>query len=358
MTAPGVVLKVDTFGVTPVTNKPITRFTWTTINKMEIQVISYGAIITSIKVPDKYGNVDDIALGFDSIEGYQKNQGAYIGATMGRISNRTIDGLFTLEGTNYTLTKNVDGHHLHGGFKGFDQANWDHHVEGTKVTLSYLSIDGEEGAPGSVITNLNCDVTPDNIFIVSIMSTTTKPTPINLTNHSYFNLAGHDAGAVELNDHVVTINADKYTEATSRFVTTGNLIPVVDTLYDFRTPKQLKELLLKINGGYGYDINYCVNKGDDQGLTFVSRVVHPKSGRAMEVYSDQPGVQWYTSNNLPDPATPMLGKGGRPYAKHGAFCFETQNWPNAINYKNFPNSVLYPGKKYIHHFEYRYTIQN
>lgn len=361
-------LKIDSFGVMAAApgdsgnaNLSITRFTWKTRNNMQVQVITYGATITSIKVPDRHGNAADVVLGFDSMEGYQQSNNPYFGATVGRVANRTAGGAFTLGGINYTLSQNRPPNHLHGGFRGFDKVNWDYHVEGSKVILSYLSNDGEEGYPGSVLTNLTYQVTADNIIKVFMESITTKPTPLNLTNHSYFNLAGHESGPSEIYDHVITINADKYTPSSETMITTGQILPVGDTLFDLRVPRVLLDLLKQVPSN-GYNSNFCVTKGADQSVAFVSRVVHPKSGRSMEIYSDQPGVQFYTANFLPNPSTegysPLYGKSGAPYVRHGAFCLETQNLPNAVNYKNFPNSILYPGKKYTHNVEYKFASQN
>jgi len=240
---------------------------------------------------------------------------------------------------------------LHGGEAGFDKRIWDAYVHGSEVTFSYLSRDGEEGYPGDVLAQVTFQLTSENTLLMKYQATTTKPTPICLTNHSHFNLGGHEEGNRKLEGHVVQLNASKYTPLDAGLITTGEIKNVSETLlYDLQTPKDLKGLLEKFPPGpNGYDINFCVNQNEKTGETmnFVGRVTHTKSKLAMEVRSDQPGVQFYTCNFMPDPSNgeePMKGKN----FKHGGFALETQNYPNAINWPNFPNAVLNPGEVYVH----------
>lgn len=266
----------------------------------------------------------------------------YFGATIGRVANRIGYGRITIDGVQYNLSTNLGKHQLHGGFVGFDKVLWNHYVDGAKVVLSYKSADGEEGFPGDVIVNVTFELTTDNKFTIDYKATTTKSTFVNLTNHSYFNLAGHNKGAGELYKHVVSINADRITEVDNDAIPTGNLLPVAGTIFDLQIPKILGNVINDVPTFGGYDHNFCVNQASEQGDTFVARVYHPDSGRVMEVYSNQPGVQFYTSNSIPeDPKfykgdakslKRLVGKDNTNYYKHSALCLETQNYPDAINH--------------------------
>ncbi|XP_023014433.2 galactose mutarotase [Leptinotarsa decemlineata] len=343
----------------------VRRFTWRNSNSVTVQVITYGATITSIKIPGKNGHVDDIVMGFNDMEGYLNRLNPYFGATVGRVANRVGYARIEIDGTTYNVTANLGLHQLHGGLRGFDKVNWDHYVNGTKVVLSYLSRDNEEGYPGDVLVNVSFELTNMNEFLVDFTATSTKPTFVNLTNHSYFNLAGHNKGAGELYKHVVSINADYTTDVDDNSIPSGKLLPVAETIFDLRIPRVLGDVIHKIPGYDGYDHNFCINKGSKQEITFIARAVHPPTGRALEIYSNQPGVQFYCSNSIPeDPKNfkgdkskleTLVGKDGN-YYKHGAFCFETQNWPDAINHKNFPPAVLYPGQKYHHSVIYKFFV--
>ncbi|CAH1119122.1 unnamed protein product [Phaedon cochleariae] len=343
----------------------VRRFTWRNSNGVCVQVITYGATITSIKLPGKNGEIDDIVMGFKDMEGYLNRLNPYFGATVGRVANRVGYARITIDDITYNVTANLGQHQLHGGLKGFDKVNWNYYVKDTKVVLSYLSVDLEEGYPGDVLVNVSFELSNSNEFLVDFKATTTKPTFVNLTNHSYFNLAGHNKGAEELYKHVIAINADHTTDVDENSIPSGKILPVRGTIFDLRTPKVLGDVIHKIPGYDGYDHNFCVNKATDQEMTFVASAVHPPSGRALEVYSNQPGVQFYCSNSIPedpkkyrgDPAKleRLVGKDGA-YYKHGAFCFETQNWPDAVNHTDFPPAVLYPGKEYHHKVVYKFFV--
>ncbi|CAG9759751.1 unnamed protein product [Ceutorhynchus assimilis] len=344
----------------------VRRFTWRNSSGVSVQVITYGATITSIKMPDKNGTSDDIVMGFDDIKGYLNPLNPYFGATVGRVANRIGYARITIDEHTYNVTANLGEHTLHGGLKGFDKVNWNHYVDGNKLSLSYLSKDLEEGFPGDVITTVTYELTSDNRFVFDFKSTSSKPTFVNLTNHSYFNLGGHDAGAEQVYKHLISINADYTTDVDNNSIPSGKLLSVANTAFDLRVPIVLGEKINKIPGYLGYDHNFCVTKGSSQENRFIARAVHPPTGRSLEIYSNQPGVQFYTGNHIPENPTffkgdsnkleRLTGKGGSKYYKHGSFCFETQNYPDAVNHKNFPPAVLYPGELYHHTVEYRLSV--
>lgn len=367
----GVELEENEFGL--FTNKStgqsssVRKFTWRNNNNITVQVISYGATITAIKIPDKNGTVEDVVMGFNDMQGYLNPLNPYFGATVGRVANRIGYSKISIDGKEYNVSANLGQHQLHGGFKGFDKVNWDCYTTGTKVVMSYDSPDKEEGFPGNLLVNVSFQLNDRNEFCIDFRATTTKPTFVNLTNHSYFNLAGHNRGAEELYKHVITINADQTTDVDENSIPSGKLLPVADTIFDLQVPKVLGDVIHNIPGYSGYDHNFCVNKGTDQGNTFVAKVYHPPTGRVLEVYSNQPGVQFYTSNSIPQNPKDYKGDAsklqklegkGYTYYKHGALCLETQNWPDAINHTNFPKAALYPGETYKHTCTYKFWIKS
>lgn len=341
------------------TSEIVRRFTMTNQNGMTVQIITYGGIITSIQVPDRNGEVDDVVLGYDSMLGYLDERNPYFGALVGRVANRIRDGKFKIGLQEYNVSQNRPGFTLHGGYQGFDKKLWESHVEGSKLTLSYLSNDGEEGFPGTLLTHATYQLTPLNELILEIKATTTKPTPVNIAGHSYFNLAGHGSASKGLLEHHVSINADKFTVYDKYSIPTGEIKEVLGTYLDLRVPKLLSEAL-PLAPAPGFDNNLCVSKAAEGEMNFVASVKHPESGRVLDVFSNQPGVQFYTSNFLPESDVPedekIRGKEGVPYEKWGALCLETQNYPDAVNHDNFPDSVLIPGKEYFHRVVYRFGI--
>ncbi|XP_053616504.1 galactose mutarotase [Plodia interpunctella] len=347
-----VVLTKEPFGTFE--GEPVTRFTWKTANGLSVSVISYGAIIQSIKVPDRNGAVKDVVLGFDDLQSYTTRNTPHLGAAIGRCANRIGKATFDIDGVSYKLAKNIGENHLHGGIRSFDKVNWKSNKNGQKVTFSYLSKDGEEGYPGDLLTNITYELLDDGNFHVEYLATTTKKTIVNLTNHSYFNLAGHDAGAQELYNHVVTINADRITETDADSIPTGKLVAVGGTAYDLRVPSRLAHVMEKKPGLF--DDNFCVTSFGNKDLNFVSRVEHP-CGRSLEIYCNQPGVQFYTANFLPAPSdSALVGKSGEGYRRHGAFCLETQIYPDAVHHDNFPSPVLVPGELYKHVVVYKFGV--
>lgn len=284
-------------------------------------------------------------MGFDTLEEYFNPKNPYFGALVGRVANRIGNANFELNGRRYDLAKNINGqHHLHGGLVGFDKFNWKGYVEDTTVTLTHINPDMFEGYPGDVMSQCKCQLTEDNRFVMEIQSMSSEETPLNLTNHSYFNLAGHGAGRAELLRHFITINADRITETDPvHSIPTGKLLPVKNTPFDLRVHKEIGPEMAKLSNGF--DDNFCVTKATQQGMAFVARVSHPESGRSIEVYSDLPGVQLYTSNYLPmENELPLLGKARLPYERQGALCLETQLFPDAVHHPHFPTSIVKPGE--------------
>ncbi|KAJ8728730.1 hypothetical protein PYW07_006426 [Mythimna separata] len=348
-------LVVEDFGVYK--EKPVKRFTWRTTGGSEIAVISYGAIVQSIKIPDKLGVKADLVLGFDDLDGYVNCNTPYLGATIGRCANRIGNATFEIDGKTYNVAKNQGKDHLHGGIIGFDKVVWDHTIVGSKVVFSYFSKDMEEGYPGDLVTTVTYEVTDDNKLLVDFKASTTKKTVVNLTNHSYFNLAGHDGGAEELYKHYVYINADKITKTDSSSIPTGGFSAVQNTPFDFTVQKKLGDAMA--GGGNLFDDNFCIETLGKQVLTLAASVTHPPSGRLLEIHTDQPGVQFYTANSLPAPTeSALIGKNGVGYRRHGAFCLETQTYPDAVHHSNFPTAILVPGELYLHRVVYKFGVIN
>lgn len=332
----------------------VKKFTLTNSASQEVDIITYGATITGIRIPDNNGKIDDVVLGFDNIAGYLSSENPYFGATVGRVANRIAKGRFRVDGIEYQVSRNIGENSLHGGTKGWSYKVWNATIEKDSVVMTLFSEDGDEGYPGAVIASAAFRLSQNGELHIEMKSFTTKPTPINLTNHAYFNLAGHGTSYRELYNHRITLNADRWTVTDSDSIPTGEIGSVKDSIMDLRHPTVIGDVINKVPGG-GYDYNFCLpeecNKTNEN--KFVAEVVHPSSGRYMKVYSNQPGVQFYTANFLPNAnTTGILGKNGQRYFRHGALCLETQNYPDAINHENFPNSVLRPGELYLHTVSY------
>ena len=312
---------------------------------VEITAISYGAIITSIRVPDRRGAIADVALGFDTLDGYLKDY-PYFGAVVGRYGNRIGKATFTLDGKVYKLAANNGPNHLHGGVRGFDKYVWKAEVLSgvTGVAFTRTSPDGEEGYPGTVQARVSYVLNDANELSIEYRATTDKATPINLTQHSYFNLAGHNAGSIV--DHELMLAADRYTPVDSTLIPTGELAPVAGTPFDFRTPTRIGARIddphPQIKFGMGYDHNWVINRTGD-GLQLAARVFEPKSGRTLEVQTTEPGVQFYTGNFLDGS---NKGKGGAVYNRRNGLCLETQHFPDSPNHPSFPTTIVKPGQTY------------
>jgi aldose 1-epimerase len=331
----------ETFGQTP-DGQSVILYTLKNPKGITVKVMNYGATLVSLAMPDKNGNLSDIALGFDTLDGYFKDH-PYFGVTVGRYANRIGKAKFTLDGIVYKLAANNGQNHLHGGIKGFDKVVWkadDVKADSNTATVkfSYISKDGEEGYPG----NLSCSVTytlsKDNELKLNYEAQTDKTTIVNLTNHTYWNLAGQ--GKSDILGHELMLNADKYTPVDEGLIPTGEIKSVNDSPMDFTKPMAVGSRIEKVPGGY--DHNYVLNSGGGR-LTLAARVNEPASGRVMEIYTTEPGIQFYSGNFLDGSIT---GKGGKVYKKHYGFCLETQHFPDSPNKPNFPSVILKPGEKY------------
>jgi aldose 1-epimerase len=326
---------------------------WLTSSALSIAVTPFGGRICCILAPDKKGSVADVALGFRTTDEYKRTNN-YYGAIIGRAANRICKGAFQLEGTPYTLTINNPPNHLHGGPLGFHNRTW-HVVEATNSTirLRYTSPHLEEGYPGTLTVETLYSLI-DSEFTIEYTATTDATTVVNLSHHSFFNLAGEDAGDVL--QHEVEINANYFTPVTNTLIPTGTLQPVNDTPFDFKNPKSIglhintaDEQLLR---GRGYDHNFVLNKGVDV-LAFAARVTEPLSGRTLEVYTTAPGIQFYTGNFLDGSD---IGKSGKSYQMRTAFCLEPQHFPDSVNQPGFPSIVLHPSQTYTQKSMYRFGI--
>jgi aldose 1-epimerase len=321
-------------------------YTITNRNGLTAKLTTYGATLTELLVPDKTGTPGNIVLGYDSIEPYLAGV-PYFGCTVGRVGNRIAKGTFTLNGKTYKLATNNGPNHLHGGLKGFDKVVWKAEVwpsnDGQAVKFSYRSPDGEEGYPGNLEATVVYTLTDANELRIDYTATTDKATPVNLTNHSYFNLAGDGAGTIL--DHVLTIAADEMTPVDDTLIPTGKLAPVKGTVFDFTLPTAIGARIAKvpIAPPIGYDHNYVLRKAESGGLTLAARVTEPTSGRVMEVRTTEPGIQFYSGNFLDGT---LKNRKGVPYEKHAAFCLETQHFPDSVNHPNFPSTILEPGQTY------------
>ena len=333
----------------------------TNANGVTAKIITYGGILTELRVPDKAGKFADVVLGFDNLDGYLKGH-PFFGANAGRVANRVAGGKFTLDGKEYTLAKNNGPNALHGGEKGFDKKVWkvERHVNGPDfvgVRLSYLSKDGEEGYPGNLQAYVTYSLTDQNGLRIEYEATTDKATPVNLAHHSYFNLGGHDSGTIL--DHLLQLDADKFTPTDDTLIPTGELKAVEGTPLDFRKPAAIGQRIGELKGKGadnpgGYDHNLVLNGGETKEPRKVGSLKDPKSGRVMELLTTEPGVQFYTGNFL---SGKDKGKGGAAYQKHQALCLEAQHFPDSVNKPNFPSTILKPGQTYKQTTIYRFKAE-
>jgi aldose 1-epimerase len=340
-----------------VDGKQVTLFTLTNKHGLELKVLSYGGIITEFRVPDRNGKLDDIVLGFDDLESYREKT-PYFGAVVGRIANRISGARFSLDGKEYQLAANDGKNSLHGGRKGWDKVVWDAAAfdtpAGPVVQLSYTSKDGEEGFPGTVNARNTYTLTHDNELKVEMEATTDRTTIVNMAHHTYWNLAGQASGTVV--DQEMQIDADEYTPVDPELKTqNGRVEPVAGTPFDFRTTKPLgKDLKATGTDPLGFDTNWVV-RGEPNALRRVLRAKDPKSGRVLTLQADQPGVQLYTGNYLDGS---LSGKGGVHYPQYGAFCVETQKFPNAINVPAWrAQVVLEPGQVYVSTMIHTFSVE-
>jgi aldose 1-epimerase len=314
----------------------------------EVGILTYGGVIRTLKTADRAGMLDDIVLGFDTLALYEEKS-PFFGTLVGRYGNRIANGRFTLDGQTYSLAKNNGPNHLHGGNKGWDKAVWIpaepfQNATGVGIALSHTSADGDEGYPGTVKAVVTYTLTESNELVIDYQATTDKPTVVNLTQHSYFNLAG--VNAQDVLGHELMLNADSYTPVDAGLIPLGQIAPVAGTPFDFKTSTaigaRINDKHEQIARGNGYDHNFVLNRTGD-GLSLAARVVEPTTGRTMTVSTTEPGVQFYTGNFLDGTLT---GKAGRVYGRRAGLCLETQHYPDSPNQPNFPSTVLRPGQEY------------
>jgi aldose 1-epimerase len=320
---------------------------WTLRNgRIEVDVTDHGATLVAVRAPDRAGQLADVVLGFDSVEGYQSDRNQYFGCTTGRVCNRIAKGLFVLDGYAYRLATNNGSNHLHGGAeRSFDKVHWDGtpfaDATGAGVVLHYVSRDGEEGYPGRLDVTVTYRVPADAAALeISYAATTDRRTPVNLTNHAYWNLAGE--GSPSILEHELWLDAEAYTPVDDTLIPTGAIAPVAGTPLDFRraTPIGRRVEELTATPTLGYDHNFVLARGT--GLRPVARLREPRSGRTLEVRTTEPGLQVYSGNFLHGQA----GKGGKPYAHRSGLCLETQHYPDSVNRPSFPSTILAPGQRY------------
>ncbi len=348
--------------------QPVELYTLTGHGGIIAKVTSYGAMLTELHAPDRHGKMADVVLGFDTLEGYLKGHPVF-GCTTGRYANRIAKGQFTLDGQTYKLATNNGPNHLHGGLKGFDKKVWKATIQvsalGPSVRFEYTSPDGEEGYPGNLKMSVAYTLAAGGELWISYQATTDKPTIINLTNHSYFNLAG--AGSGDILKHELRINADHFTPTDPTDIPLGEIKPVAGTVWDFTKPQTVGarfaalKALLPPNAPGGYDHNYVLNRpttghelSDKLTRAFCAELYEPSSGRVMTIHTTEPGVQLYTGNYL-DGKT--VGKGGKAYPKHGALCLETQHFPDSPNQPKFPTTVLRPREVYSQTTVHRFSVR-
>jgi aldose 1-epimerase len=342
----GATVTVAPFGRTP-DGKDVEVYTLTNGRGMQVRAITYGAIILAIRVPDRSGRLEDVTLGYDSLQGYLTTS-PYFGAVVGRYANRIARGRFTLEGRTYQLATNNGPNHLHGGVKGFDKLVWgaESFQRGGTVGVKFglISPDGDEGYPGTLRVHVTYTLTPRNELVVDYAATTDRPTPVNLSQHSYFNLAGEGDG--DILGHVLTINADRFTPVDSTLIPTGELASVAGTPFDFRTPTAIGARIgqadPQLKYGKGYDHNFVL-KRSGPGLVHAVHVLEPKSGRTLDISTTEPGVQFYSGNFLDGTIT---GKSGQVYRHRSGLVLETQHFPDSPNHPRFPSTILRPGQEY------------
>jgi aldose 1-epimerase len=330
----------------------ITQFTLANANGVVAKILDFGGIVTALHAPDRHGQFADVVLGFDTLEPYLGDS-AYFGALVGRYGNRIAGGRFTLDGREFTLPLNNGEHHLHGGTPGFDKVKWTATVDGASLRLDYRSHDGEQGYPGNLDASVTYTLTDADELVVRFRAVTDKPTPVNLTQHSYFNLAGEG----DILNHVLTIDADAFVAIDAGSIPLGAPAPVTGTPFDFRTPRPIGERIAQpdkqLRHGLGYDHNFVLNKPGAGAMTRAARVCEPHSGRVLELFTEEPGVQFYSGNFLDGS---LEGK-GRSYGQRSGFCLEPQHYPDSPNQPQFPNTILRPGEVYRTESRYRFSVE-
>jgi aldose 1-epimerase len=334
---------------------PVEQYVLRNARGTVMKVITYGATMTDLIVADKNGRPASVVLGFDRLDGYLGDE-PYFGATIGRVGNRIGGATFALNGQTYKLAANNGPNTLHGGLKGFDKVVWraqpHPNANEPSVTFTYLSKDGEEGFPGNLSVSVTYTLTAQDEVRLDYEATTDKATPVNLTNHAYFNLAGEASGTIL--DHVLMLAADQYTPVNDALIPTGRIVPVRGTPFDFTTPTAIGARIDKVPGAPpgGYDHNYVLRP--HTGLSLAATLRDPKSGRVLEVETTEPGIQFYSGNFLDGT---IRGRSGVPYVKHAALCLETQHFPDSVHRPNFPSTILQPGQRFTSRTVYRFKTE-
>jgi aldose 1-epimerase len=343
---------------TTVNGRPVSLYTLASGNGVTLQATNYGLRVVALWTPDRNGNDEDVAVGYKNIEEYLHNPGErFLGPVVGRYANRIARGTFRLDGVEYRLPQNNNGQTLHGGINGLDKVVWDVDSVGAHtVRFSYRSPDGEEGFPGTLHITVDYTLTPDNEFIITYAAETDRPTVVNLSNHAFFNLKGEGNGTIT--DHLLTIRADATTPVDSLLIPTGEVAPVDGTPFDFRSATAIGARIHdnhpQLINGRGYDHNWVLNRHTETEVEWAVTVYEPHSGRIMEVYTDQPGLQFYSGNFFDGKAN---GKSGKPIGFREALALETQKFPDSPNHPHFPSTRLNPGEVYRHTCVYKFSFQ-
>jgi len=326
----------------------ILQYTLSNANGMIVKIINYGGTITNVLVPAENGQLADVVLGFDTPEEYKQKENPSFGCITGRYANRIANGKFTIDGTACQLTINNGKNTLHGGIEGFNRKIWNGVVSGNSLTLTYTSKDGEEGFPGTLFSEVVYELTDQNELKISYTATTDKPTIINLTNHTYFNLSSDKT----IERHEIMINGDRFVAVDEEYIPTGKLENVQDSIMDFRTPEVIGKDLPAIKGGF--DHTWVLNKKNTGALEFAGSLYHPISKRYLEVFTTQPGMQFYTGNFLNGTLT---GKNGLKYPRHAGLCLETQHFPDSPNQPSFPKTIIRPGETFRQTTIYKFSVK-
>jgi len=337
-----------------VNDKEILQYTLQNRSGMAVKLINYGCTITDILVPDKAGNIENVVLGFDSLEGYLQKENPYIGSAIGRYANRIGNAAFKIGDREYKLSVNNNGNTLHGGSEGFNRKIWDVSIlSDNSLRMSYLSRNGEEGFPGNLKTEVIIALGPDNSVRIDYSANTDQPTPVNFTNHTYFNLS-HGNKATIL-DHELMIAADRVVPVDRLMIPTGKLESIKNTAFDFKTAKRIGLELDQVPGEApgGYDHTFVLNKKEGE-LSLAARVYDPRSGRVVELLTTEPGVQFYSGNFM---TGSLIGKSGVVYIKHAGLCLEPQHFPDSPNHPSFPNTILQPGETYRQTSIFKFSLQ-
>jgi aldose 1-epimerase len=347
----------ETFG--EFEGKKVDIYTLKNANQVEIKITNYGGIVTSIRLPDRNGQFDDVVLGYDNLQDYIDNN-PYFGCIVGRYGNRIGNARFTLGGEEYTLNKNDGENSLHGGIKGFDKVLWDAEPVigegGQSLKLTYLSKDGEEGFPGNLSATVTYTLTDDNSFIIDYLATTDQPTIVNLTNHTYWNLSGEGSG--DILKHELMLNADSFTPVDQGLIPTGEIRSIQNTPMDFTKPTAIGDRIdsddEQLKFGKGYDHNWVLNSNQSDELKLAATVYESVAGRFMEILTTEPGIQFYSGNFLDGSIT---GKSGKAYGFRNGFCLETQHFPDSPNKPEFPSVALSPGEIYKTRTVYKFSMK-